>query len=423
MSIDNYNIKVPIWNIRRFFNCLLSLALLMLTSVVSAQQSSDNYTMLKNVLSNGGNKSSSANYQLVATVGQNATRKSTANDKVLYSGFYALMGTQPPTEDTDNDGLPDEWETYFFGDLTQDGNADSDGDGVSNLLEFQENLNPTSVDTDGDGKPDNLTTVAPTQASCQLYAVNDKGLNNSQFFTINLDDLTISELGQIYKGHDIEAIAIHPETDMIYVASGDNVTNGKKGFFYQVDGKTGELFSIGSTGFKEIEDLAFDSDGTLWAWAKGDGLITIEPTTGIGTLALPSNVSVEGLTLSKQTNQTIFYGSINTELWLYDMNANKLEIVCTNLFGETESLEMMSNGQLLVGTHNVPFGLHAFNPQTCQAIMADETLSNKFNDVEGIALPIAACSVCGDSVVQGNEQCDDGNTTSGDLCSDICMIE
>jgi hypothetical protein len=87
--------------------------------------------------------------------------------------------------------------------------------------------------------------IAP--ASCQIYAVNDKGLNNSQFFTVSLDDFTVSKLGTMYKGHDIEALAIHPETNMIYAASGDNVTNGKKGHFYRVDGGTGDLFPIGST--------------------------------------------------------------------------------------------------------------------------------------------------------------------------------
>ncbi len=263
------------------------------------------------------------------------------------------------------------------------------------------------------------TTIAP--ASCQLYAVNDKDLNDSQFFTMNLDDLTVSKLGPMYQAHDIESLTIHPETNIIYAASGDNTE--QKGHLYLVDGKTGELFPVGNTGFKEIEDLAFDSDGTLWAWAKGNGLITIDPTTGIGTLVLASNVSVEGLTLSKEPNQTIFYGSVNTELWMYDMNANKLEVACTNLFGETEALEIMPDGQLLVGTHNVAFGLHAFNPQTCQVSMADKTLSNKFKDVEGIALPIAACSVCGDGIVQGNEQCEDGNAVSGDGCSDVCLTE
>ncbi|MCK5876772.1 MAG: DUF4215 domain-containing protein [Candidatus Marithrix sp.] len=358
MLFNNYNT----FNIeRRISNCLLSLVFIMLTSVVSAQQSSENYTMPKNVLSNGGNQSNSANYQLLATVGQNATRKSTANDKVLYSGFYA-----PINEDE--------------------------------------------------------ITIAP--ASCQLYAVNDAGLNNSQFFTVNLDSLIVSELGLVYKAHDIESLAVHPKTDMLYAASGDNTE--QQGFLYQVDGKTGELFPVGNTGFKEIEDLTFDSDGTLYAWAKGDGLITIDPTTGIGTLILASNIQVEGLTLGKDiygSFSNMLYGSVNTELWAYDMDTKKLEVTCTNLFGETEALEMMPYGQLLVGTHNVAFGMHAFNPQTCQISMADATLSNKFKDVEGLALPIAACSACGDGVVQGNEQCDDGNTISGDFCSDICMIE
>jgi hypothetical protein len=40
----------------------------------------------------------------------------------------------------------------------------------------------------------------------------------------------------------------------------------------------------------------------------------------------------------------------------------------------------------------VPFGLHAFDVETCQVIEADETLSHQYNDVEGIALPVAACS-------------------------------
>jgi hypothetical protein len=74
------------------------------------------------------------------------------------------------------------------------------------------------------------------------------------------------------------------------------------------------------------------------------------------------------------------------------MKADKLDVLCTNLLGETEALEMMSDGILLVGTHNVPFGLHAFNPQTCEVIMAD-TLSHQFDDVEGIALPIEACII------------------------------
>ncbi len=536
--------------------CLLStLALLLLTffSIVSAhEQGSDNYTMPKDVLSNGGDKNNSSNYQLVATVGQNATQTGTANGNVLYSGFYAPRSTRSPKPNSACGGITEGLVACypFDGDANDGSGNGNDGtvhgatlnenrfgnvdsayrfDGIDDYIEIPkghklnitgpltlsawvhpisyettnsrektivwgqvsyylslnrplkslanyrygvsnagyhyttENSVPVGRDTlvtavwDGQtlkqfingklvntvqdvkgvatatkgvvriGKEDccgnrafngiiddiriynralteseiqtlyNLDTVAP--ASCKLYAVNDKGLNNSQFFTMNLDDLTISELGPMYNGHDIEALAIHPKTDMIYAASGDNVTNGKQGHFYQVDGETGELFPIGSTGFNEIEDLAFSPDGTLWAWAKGEGLITIDLLTGKGTLVLPAaDIPVEGLTLDKNQGQ-IFFGAVGTDLWRFDMNAKTLEVICPNgLRGETETLEITPNGLitpdglLLVGTHKVPFGLHAFDAQTCQVIEADKTLSNQYNDVEGIAVPVAACA-------------------------------
>jgi predicted outer membrane repeat protein len=242
-----------------------------------------------------------------------------------------------------------------------------------------------------------VVIIAP--ASCQLYAVHDEKRNDSQFFTMRFDDLTISALGPLYKGHDIESLAIHPETNMIYAASGDNVTNGKPGHFYLVDGENGDIYPVGSTLFDEIEDLTFSPDGILYAWAKGDGLITIDDlTTGEGTLVLPySKPLIEGLTLKKNEGN-VFFGAVGTDLWQYDLVAKTLEVICPDkLLGETEALEIMPDGLLkpdgllLIGTHNVPFGLHAFNPETCEVIEADETLSNQYNDVEGIAVPVEAC--------------------------------
>jgi Big-like domain-containing protein/carboxypeptidase family protein/beta-propeller repeat-containing protein/IPT/TIG domain-containing protein len=45
--------------------------------------------------------------------------------------------------DSDADGLPDWWEIQFFGNLNQTAGADPDGDGVTNLQEFQQGRNPT----------------------------------------------------------------------------------------------------------------------------------------------------------------------------------------------------------------------------------------------------------------------------------------
>jgi hypothetical protein len=61
--------------------------------------------------------------------------------------------------DDDEDGLPDSWEQNRFGNLDQGPGDDFDGDGYSNLEEYQADSNPTDskmtpIDIDGDGLPD-----------------------------------------------------------------------------------------------------------------------------------------------------------------------------------------------------------------------------------------------------------------------------
>ena len=46
--------------------------------------------------------------------------------------------------DTDNDGLPDDWEITYFGDISQEHNDDYDEDGLVNLEEYQTGTNPAS---------------------------------------------------------------------------------------------------------------------------------------------------------------------------------------------------------------------------------------------------------------------------------------
>jgi hypothetical protein len=42
--------------------------------------------------------------------------------------------------DDDNDSLPDRYEIKHFGNLTEDANGDTDGDGFSNLIEYQRGM-------------------------------------------------------------------------------------------------------------------------------------------------------------------------------------------------------------------------------------------------------------------------------------------
>ena len=47
--------------------------------------------------------------------------------------------------DYDSDGLLDQWEALYFGDLTKDAGTDSDLDGASNGSEFAAGTNPTNA--------------------------------------------------------------------------------------------------------------------------------------------------------------------------------------------------------------------------------------------------------------------------------------
>jgi hypothetical protein len=75
-----------------------------------------------------------------------------------YPDFYTrdnFLGEEPPqlliegavirTEDTDADGLPDDWERFYFTHLSATGAGDADGDGFSNRAEYLAGTDPTQA--------------------------------------------------------------------------------------------------------------------------------------------------------------------------------------------------------------------------------------------------------------------------------------
>lgn len=57
----------------------------------------------------------------------------------LVAAFRFDMGI---VVDSDDDGLPDDWETFHFSDLTQDGLGDPDEDGIDNASEYASDADP-----------------------------------------------------------------------------------------------------------------------------------------------------------------------------------------------------------------------------------------------------------------------------------------
>ena len=69
--------------------------------------------------------------------------------------FDSLIETDI-TDPTSNDGdaIGDNWEIFYFGDVSRDGTLDFDNDGRTDLQEWQDGTNPVEADGDGDGLND-----------------------------------------------------------------------------------------------------------------------------------------------------------------------------------------------------------------------------------------------------------------------------
>ncbi len=59
-----------------------------------------------------------------------------------------------PPEDSDGDGLPDDWEEEYFGNLDETANGDYDDDGFTNEEEYDGGTDPTDPDDYPDGEPE-----------------------------------------------------------------------------------------------------------------------------------------------------------------------------------------------------------------------------------------------------------------------------
>ncbi|NJO17176.1 MAG: hypothetical protein HC877_15960 [Thioploca sp.] len=237
----------------------------------------------------------------------------------------------------------------------------------------------------------------PTPTSCQFYyAVSNTNSNNSQLFTINSENHTVQPLGPLYEGYDIRALAIHPQTNVLYATSGAQADpQYHPGYLYKVDGSSGELTWVGSTTFNSVSALAFSSDGSiLWGWADGQGLIQINTDTGEGQLVRSLDVPLAGFTLSRTENE-VFLGVLKNELWKYNRPAEAFERLCTNLPAGIGAVEMSTTASLLLGIPDTTgLGLYPIDPELnyCELGTPIEIPLQPEQVIADVVLPTAACA-------------------------------
>ena len=104
----------------------------------------DAITAYKRVLAESGAilpKRDAVDIRIVNDV-KNGTGK-IIDDEQQVGGWPELKSTKPP-QDSDKDGMPDDWEKQYGLDPTNpaDGYADVDADGYTNLEEYLNNIKP-----------------------------------------------------------------------------------------------------------------------------------------------------------------------------------------------------------------------------------------------------------------------------------------
>ncbi len=132
-----------------------------------------------------------------------------ADRKPLMGDLFSFI-----VDDTDGDGMPDWWEIkYFGGPTTANPDDDPDGDGLTNLQEYQMGLNPIDPDTDGDGLLDGGNIVV-TSADARYTDFVAAGI----YFTDDGPERTF--YGEAHFGTD----PLDIDTDNDGLLDGDSVT-------------------------------------------------------------------------------------------------------------------------------------------------------------------------------------------------------
>ena len=124
----------------RYMPAVLVLALHLLAINATAQMQSTSYHIPSSVISSGGSPVASASYKINATAGySSALGYSSTTNYIIASGFWHIL--LDAAVDSDDDGIDDNWEIYYFANLTTaNQESDFDRDGYSDLQEYLNNL-------------------------------------------------------------------------------------------------------------------------------------------------------------------------------------------------------------------------------------------------------------------------------------------
>ncbi len=135
---------------------------------------------------------------------------------------------------------------------------------------------------------------------------------------------------------------------------------------------------------------------------------------GAGVLRLVQSGTVLMTTLPPGGSAPVFAGTIDPDSGVFHLDATYLPpdlLLCSASVDATAA----PDGLTFSGTVSSEEFSCSGGPPTCVCLPPLSV------SISGVRCP--ACTACGDGVIDAGEQCDDGNTMSGDCCSATCTLE
>lgn len=177
-----------------------------------------------------------------------------------------------------------------------------------------------------------------------LYAVGvDAGFTGITSFLYRIDDYGSHPrahfIGQTFE--DLLDVAIDPTTRRFYGV-------GAAGDLFELDPATAASTSLGDTGQRDLNALAFDLDGNAWAWSAFNGnLYRLDKEDGAATLVGPTGF-LSGGDLAFDTNGAL-YGTTRTQLLRIDKHTGAGTLVGPLGLSGAFGLEIDADGTMTLG--------------------------------------------------------------------------